>query len=123
MAQPFPPMFPMIAKLQKLEADIEAQRKKLEQLKAQKQQIEARERAKLRGIERKNDTRRKILAGAMVVEMMQSDEDVKRKIMARLDGFLTRPDDRALFDLPATLPADPPALPQGAPETLPGTRG
>ena len=116
-------MFPMIAKLQKLEADIEAQRKKLEQLKAQKQQIEARERAKLRGIERKNDTRRKILAGAMVVEMMQSDEDVKRKILARLDGFLTRPDDRALFDLPATLPADPPALPQGAPETLPGTRG
>ena len=89
----------MTAKLQKLEADIEAQRKKLEQLKAQKQQIEARERAKLRSTERKNDTRRKVLAGAMVLEMMEHDPEVKNKVLARLDGFLIRPDDRTLFGL------------------------
>jgi len=89
----------MNAKLQKLEADIAAQRKKLEQLKAQKQQIEARERAKLRSTERKNDTRRKVLAGAMVLEMMEQDPEVKNKVLARLDGFLIRPDDRTLFGL------------------------
>ena len=113
----------MNSAIDKLQKDLEAQLKKINQIKAKLQQKQALERSRLRTEERKKDTRRKILAGAMVVEMMQSDEDVKRKILARLDGFLTRPDDRTLFDLPATLPADPPALPQGAPETLPGTRG
>lgn len=89
----------MSTKLQKLEADIQAQRQKLDQLKAQKQQIEARERAKLRSTERRHDTRRKVLAGAMVLEMMEQDPEVKHKVLLRLDAFLVRPDDRALFGL------------------------
>jgi len=113
----------MNSAIDKLQKDLEAQLKKINQIKAKLQQKQALERSRLRTEERKKDTRRKILAGAMVVEMMQSDEDVKRKILARLDGFLTRPDDRALFDLPATLPADPPALPQGASKASPGTPG
>jgi hypothetical protein len=49
--------------LAKLEASIEAQQKKLAQLKAHKQKIEARQKAKLQGVARQQNTRRKILAG------------------------------------------------------------
>lgn len=97
------PRLPMSAALSKLEASIEAQRKKLAQLTARKQRIEAQQRAKLQGEERKKDTRRKILAGAMVLELMAQNDEAGRKVLARLDGFLKRADDRALFGL-APLP-------------------
>lgn len=93
------PRLPMSAALSKLEASIEAQRKKLAQLTARKQRIEAQQRAKLQGEERKKDTRRKILAGAMVLELMAQNDEAGRKVLARLDGFLKRSDDRALFGL------------------------
>ena len=95
----------MSATLSKLDASIEAQRKKLAQLTAKKQRIEAQQRAKLQGEERKKDTRRKILAGAMVLELMAESDDAGRKVLARLDLFLKRADDRALFGL-APLPGD-----------------
>ena len=82
-----------------LEASIEAQRLKLAQLKAQKQRIEAREKTKLQGLARKQDTRKKVLAGAMLLELMARDAAVQAQMLARLSGFLTRPDDRALFGL------------------------
>lgn len=88
------------AALQRIEARIASQQKALEQLKAQRQKMEARARAKLNGEERKKDTRRKVLAGAMTLEMMGESEDAKKRILARLDQFLRRNDDRALFDLP-----------------------
>ena len=44
-----------------LDKKIQAQIEKLKQLKAQKQAVEARDRAKLKEQERKDDTRRKIL--------------------------------------------------------------
>ena len=72
--------------------------KKEAELKAQIQAIKARESEE----ERKRDTRRKILLGAMTQEMMNEGPEAKQRIMARLDKYLTRPDDRALFDLPAT---------------------
>ena len=89
--------------LSKLEASIEAQQKKLAQLKAQKQRIEAREKTKLQGLARKQDTRRKVLAGAMLLELMDKDTEVQKQILARLSAFLVRHDDRALFGL-KTLP-------------------
>ena len=38
--------------------------------------------------------------GAMVLDMMERDEANRQRFMQRLDSYLTRPDDRALFDLP-----------------------
>lgn len=70
--------------------------KKREQLNAQIQKIRNRESEQ----QRKEDTRRKILLGALMMELMEKGELDRDKIMARLDGFLTREIDRKLFDLP-----------------------
>ena len=76
---------------------------KLETLKAKKEQIEARIKnleSKENLKQKKQDTRRKILIGAMVMEQMKKNEEAKKKILASLEGFLTRPMDREMFDLP-----------------------
>ena len=50
--------------------------------------------------ERKRDTRRKILAGASVLDRADKDPVSARHLKEILDAFLTKPQDRALFDLP-----------------------
>ena len=72
---------------------------KLKEAKEKKQKIEARKKAIESKKERANDTRRKILAGSLVLEIMKTDEQARAKFMARLSDYLTRPDDRALFGL------------------------
>ncbi len=51
--------------------------------------------------ERKNDTRRKILAGAAVVDEAEGKEEYKAALFKLLGKFLTRPEDRALFGQPS----------------------
>ena len=87
--------------LAKLEASIEAQQKKLAQLRVQKQRIEARQRAKEQAFSRKQDTRRKILAGSLLLDLMERDQDLRKQMLGKLSSFLTRDDDRALFGLSA----------------------
>ena len=70
--------------------------KKREQLNAQIQKARAREYAQ----KRKEDTRRKILLGALMMQMMEKGELDRDKILKKLSGFLTREIDRKLFDLP-----------------------
>jgi large subunit ribosomal protein L7/L12 len=70
--------------------------KKRELLNAQIQKVKTKEAS----IKRKEDTRRKILLGALMMEMMDSGELDRNKIMKRLDGFLTRELDRKLFEKP-----------------------
>jgi large subunit ribosomal protein L7/L12 len=73
--------------------------KQVKQLKNKRDLGEARKlRTMLKG-QRSEDTRRKILAGALVLDMMERDEQTRIKFTDRLDKFLTRPDDRALFEL------------------------
>lgn len=72
---------------------------KLKQERAKKQKVEARKRAVEQKLQRAADTRRKILAGALVLELMERDEATRQRFMQRLDAYLTRPDDRALFGL------------------------
>ena len=45
----------------------------------------------LQGQARQQDTRRKILAGAMLLELMADDVDLQKKMMTKLSSFLTRP--------------------------------
>ena len=69
--------------------------KKREQLNAQIQK----ERNRHSQQKRKEDTRRKILLGSLMMEMMKKGELDEKKIRKRLDGFLTKDADRKLFDL------------------------
>ena len=85
-----------------IEERIAALETKLKQEKAKKQQIEARKRAAESKAKRSQDTRRKILVGAAILAKVERGEWPQDKLLALLDASLTRPDDRALFDLPAT---------------------
>ena len=72
--------------------------KKQEELKAQIRK----EKNKLDQAERKLDTRRKILLGALMMDMMNKGELDEKNILKRLDDFLSRNTDRQLFDLTLT---------------------
>ena len=72
--------------------------KKREQLNAQIHQ----EKNQQSQQQRSEDTRRKILRGALMMELMKKGELSEQKILKRLDGFWTRDIDRKLFDFPAT---------------------
>ena len=96
---PHQPLAAMTKALTKLEATIEAQQKKLAQLKARKQKMDALHKARLTGLARRQDTRRKVLAGALLLELMNKDPDLQKQMLGKLSAFLTRPDDRMLFGL------------------------
>lgn len=76
---------------------------RIAQLEARKKTLQAR----LTKQERASDTRRKVLLGAFLLERLgdakaaarepQFTDDLKRWIEKELPGFLTRPNDRALF--------------------------
>ncbi|MDJ0649739.1 MAG: hypothetical protein QNJ60_13675 [Xenococcaceae cyanobacterium MO_188.B19] len=75
---------------------------KLEQLLKKQEELKAqirKEKNKLDQAERKKDTRRKILLGALMMDLMNKGELDEKKIMKRLDDFLSRDTDRQLFDL------------------------
>ncbi len=76
--------------------ELEKLLEKEKQLKAKIQAAKYREREK----ERKLDTRRKILIGAMVLEGMKNSEEYEAKIRQNLDKYLTKNKDRVLFGLP-----------------------
>lgn len=78
---------------------IESLQKRLEQAKARKREKEAAARAAQVKAERKADTRRKLLVGAMYLDVAQQDLAFQAQHQARLDAFLKRPADRALFGL------------------------
>lgn len=83
-----------------LEERIKQQEEKLKQLKELHQKQLAQKRAAQSKRQRAEDTRRKILIGAMFWERMGIDDDAKTKVLTQLDRWLKRKEDRALFDLP-----------------------
>lgn len=58
--------------------------------------VKAREAAQAR----RDDTRRKVLLGALILSMVEKGEWPKEKVDSALARFLTRPQDRMLFNLP-----------------------
>jgi hypothetical protein len=84
----------------KLEEKLAAAEAKVKQLKVRQRQIEARKRSLATRNERGKDLRRKILVGAIVLERVAAGEIPKQDLHRWIDSRLTRPDDRALFDLP-----------------------
>ena len=59
---------------------------------------------------RREDTRRKILAGALLLGAVERGDPEAARVLRRLVSTLTRPDDRALFEETTT---PPPAAPGG----------
>lgn len=85
-----------IAEMDRKLADLQAANRKREaQLRARKRRLESAERAR----ERKLRTRRLILMGSWMEHVVERDEAARERLMRQLDGFLSRPRDRALFDL------------------------
>lgn len=76
----------------------------LKQAKAQRQKVEARKRAAAAKLSRSQDTRRKVLVGAVILAKVERGEWPKDKLLAMLDSTLTRADDRALFELQPEAP-------------------
>ena len=77
---------------------------KLKQAKAKKQQTEALIRTLEQKRKRTEDTRRKVLVGAILLAKVERGEWPKERLIALLAGELTRDDDRVLFGL---APLDP----------------
>ncbi len=88
----------VIMKVESLEQQIAKQEERLKQLKAQKQAVLAREKAKQKEQERKDDTRRKILLGSYLLKKMENEAN-KEKILAEMNEYLTEERDRKLFKL------------------------
>ena len=87
----------LLAKLQreqeKLQSELDARKAKLN---ARTRRV----RSRLAGRERKTDTRRKILVGAMMLKLADQHPETKTFMLKNLEEFLEHPRDRALFDLP-----------------------
>ena len=77
-----------LTKLEKLTKQIEA-------LQAKANAEKNREREK----SRKEETRKKILIGAMVLDGMSKNQDYQSKMLKNLDKYLTAERDRKLFNL------------------------
>ena len=79
---------------------IGALEERLKQLKAKQQKIDARQRAKEARQARQAETRRKFLAGAIVLAQVERDAIANAQFRQWLDDSLESDEDRALFDLP-----------------------
>ena len=87
----------LLAKLEKEQENLQAE------LAARKAKLNARTqrvRSRLSARERKTDTRRKILVGAMMLKLSDQHPETKDFMLKHLDAFLEHTRDRELFDLP-----------------------
>lgn len=80
-------------KLEQIEERLEREKKKVQQLQAQKRQLLNRKKKE----ERKLDTRRKILVGAVLLKLASSEPKLDEYIKDALDKNLETEADRALF--------------------------
>lgn len=96
---------PRVKKIEELQA-------RLARLQAEQRAAEARARAAAGKATRAQDTRRKVLAGAFLLDLLGVEGVARLSVQGkRFDTWLTRADDLALFSLPPS-PATP--APHGA---------
>jgi hypothetical protein len=84
----------------KLDEQISTLQDRLTQLKLRQQRVDARKRALESQRERKAETRRNVLIGAVILSKVRGGEMDANLLRSWLDAALTRAGDRALFDLP-----------------------
>ncbi|HEY6455519.1 MAG TPA: mobilization protein [Steroidobacteraceae bacterium] len=83
----------------KIEEKIQTLEERLRQLKAKQQRLAARKRTLESRRSRRDDTRRKILVGAIVLAKVEQGVIQESILQGWLDDALTRADDRSLFGL------------------------
>jgi hypothetical protein len=91
---------------------------KLQSLRKQRDQLDARMKlleSRKKQAERKADTRRKVIAGALALEHFEANRDSEfaRVLFRLMDEYVTRPYDRVLF--PFLTPPEPAAAESPAP--------
>lgn len=79
---------------------ISALKEKLKKEETKKAQIDARKKAVAAKKARAEDTRKKVLVGAVILACIERGEWPADKLMSVMDKALTRADDRAIFGLP-----------------------
>jgi large subunit ribosomal protein L7/L12 len=84
----------------KLDDKIAATEQKLKQLKTRQRQLDARKRSLAARNQRGQALRRKIVVGAIVLELVETGQIDQGQFRRWLDQGLTRRDDRELFELP-----------------------
>lgn len=84
---------------QDIDKSIKEAEQKLNALRAKKRIIENARIAKEKEQKRRDDTRRKILAGAIVLNEIQNDAELKARIDILLEAKLVKADERKLFNL------------------------
>lgn len=84
--------------IETIDQQIAKQQERLKQLKAQKQAVIARQKAKVTKQQRTDDTRRKILIGAYMQDMVKTNEQAKI-LMNDLPQWLKEDRDRKLFEV------------------------
>ena len=100
MATPSPAATPQPkSRVSEAELRLDAKRLKLEQLKVRQRRLENRIRYLASRQARRDETRRKILIGAVLLAKIERGEFDEKKLRAMLDSALTRKDDRDLFEL------------------------
>lgn len=80
---------------------------KLKQLKAEQQKVEARKKAAEAKRSRQDETRRKVLVGAVILAKIEDGTYPESEFTAMMDAALTRPEDRRLFGLAVEEPEAP----------------
>lgn len=80
--------------------ELAAAERRLAQLKARQQRLDARLAYLESSRASKDQTRRRILAGTVLLAKVDAGQFDSRTLKRWLDKALTRPDDRALFGLP-----------------------
>lgn len=81
---------------------IDTLERRLKALKTQQQRLEARNRATKARRDRREELRKKIVVGAVVLSKVERGEIEEKVLLGWLEGALTREEDRALFGLAAT---------------------
>ena len=84
-----------------LDDRIQSLQDRLSQLKVRQARAEARQQHLAARSARRDDTRRKILVGAIVLDRVAAGSLDPATLKSWLDAGLNRPADRALFDLPS----------------------
>lgn len=83
----------------KIEEQIGSLEERLRRLKHKKQRTEARTRFAISRRARRDELRRKVLVGAIVLARVERGELEQAELQAWLDGALDKAEDRALFGL------------------------
>lgn len=89
-----------LAELQQRDAERE---QKYKEEKARIRKLQKIEQGKINAEKKRRENKKKILVGAMYLDVIKNDAEKESAMMKRMDKFLTRASDRELFGLPPKL--------------------